>query len=130
MPVATHIEDDQRRGSVFPLKSVGAWLCLLVALYFLASALFAIANFDRYGAALPQFLRYIAIPAAIAAAFIVIPFALGRDKVLLVGIYSACILTALFLVEAVLTLRTIPVLFGSLGQLDEEQRQEIEERQP
>ncbi len=125
MPDTTHIEADRRRGLVVSLRSVGAWLCFLVALYFLASVIFAIINFERYGAALPQFLRYIAIPATITAAFIAIPFVLGREKVILVGIYSICILATLFLVEAVLTMRTIPILFGGLGQLDEEQRQEI-----
>ncbi len=126
MPVTTHIDVDQRRRLVSPLKSVGAWLCFFVALYFLASVVYTFLNFERYGAALPQFLRYIVIPMAITVAFVVVPFMLSREKVVLVGIYSACILATLFLVEATLTMRTIPVLFGSLGQLEEDQRQEIE----
>lgn len=126
MPELTYTDVDQRRGWASSLRSAGAWLCFLVALYFLASAIFAVVNFERYGAALPQFLRYIAIPAVIAVTFFAIPFALGREKVLLVGIYSTCILATLFIVEAALTMRTIPVLFGSLGQLEEEQRQDVE----
>lgn len=90
------------------------------------SAGFALFNFERYGAALPQFLRYILIPGIIMLAFILIPVMLSREKTLLVGIYSTSILAAMFLVEAYLTAQVLPILSGSLGQLNDNQRQQIE----
>jgi hypothetical protein len=108
-------------------RYVGTWLCLLIAAYFAISAVFAIVNFERYGTATPQFLRYILIPAAIVLVYASIPFLLQRRHTLLTAIYSLSILSALFLSEAFLTARMIPVLFGSLGQLSDEQRRQIEE---
>lgn len=126
MPATTPVEVDQHRRSLSPLRRIGAWLCFFVALYFLATILYTAFNFERYGTALPQLLRYIVVPAAIVVLFVGIPFVLSREKTALVGIYSACILATLFLVEATLTMRTIPVLFGSLGQLEDDKRQEVE----
>ena len=107
----------------------GTWLCLLVASYFAVSALFAALSFERYGAALPQFLRYILVPAAIMLTFVVIPFVLNRGKTLLVGIYAFAFLAALFLAETYLTMRGIPFILGGLGQLSEEQRHEFEQNE-
>ena len=104
----------------------GGLLCFLIAAYFMISAGFALLNFERYGAAAPQFIRYILIPAIIMLAFILIPMMLNREKTLLVGIYSTSVLAALFLVEAYLTAQVLPILSGSLGQLNEDQRRQIE----
>ncbi len=104
----------------------GTWLCLLVAAYFAVSTGFAILTFERYGAALPQFLRYILVPALIMLAFIAVPFLLDRGKSLLVGIYAAAFLGALFLAETYMTVRSLPFILGSLGQLEEDQREQFE----
>ncbi len=117
----------KRRNALrLPSLGIGACLCFLVASYFLISVVFAILNFERYGAATPQFLRYIAVPSGIMLAFILIPLILNREKALLVGIYSTSILATLFIVEAYLTVQVLPVLSGSLGQLNDEQRQQLE----
>ena len=106
--------------------AVGPTLCLAIALYFIISAVFALTNFERYGAATPQFMRYIFIPALLGALFILVPLVLNRSKTLLIGIYSASILGALFMVETVLTVRMLPTLSSNLGKLDETQRQLVE----
>ena len=121
--------NEPRKTFLTPLKNIGTWLCFLIAMYFAVSAAFALLNFERYGTAIPQFLRYILVPLLIMLVYLLAPFLVGRQKVLMTGIYSLSILAALFLSEALLTARVVPVLLGSLGQLDDEQRRELEQEE-
>ena len=101
----------------------GRWIalsaCLIVALYFYSSCAYALLNFDRYASALPQFLRYVAVPGLIAIFFTAAGFYLRRRTAMLVGIYSLAILMGFFLFEALLTYRSLSVHYSNLGILDE-----------
>jgi len=110
----------------FSSWAITALPCLLIALYFLAGVVYAVVYFERYGSALPQFLRYILVPGAIAIALLLVTLLVDRKKTLLVGIYTTSILATLFAVEVMMTVRMIPILFGSLGKISDEQRQEFE----
>lgn len=134
MPVTTTDRplDGPERGKAMAFGfawSPGTWLCLLVAAYFAVSTVFAVMTFERYGSAVPQFLRYILIPALIMLTFIVIPIVLDRGKSLLVGIYAVAIFAALFLAETFMTVRSLPVILGSIGQLEEDEREALEANQ-
>lgn len=117
---------EEKAGFFRRLRFFGTWLCLLIALYFATALAFAAMHFERYGTATPHLLRYIVVPALIMLAYFALPFLIDRKKSLMVGIYSMAVMAALFLSEAFLTIRLVPVLLGSLGQLSEEQRQELE----
>ncbi len=126
MAHAHQIELSSRSRRAVLSRCVGPALCLIIALYFIGSAGFALMNFERYGAAPPQFTRYILIPALLGAAFILFPLVLSRRKAVIIGIYSASILAALFMAETVLTAQMLPTLSSNLGRLDEAQRRLVE----
>ncbi|WP_265518341.1 GDSL-type esterase/lipase family protein [Nitratireductor luteus] len=107
-------------------REESVWLavtaCTLVALYFLASTLYALVHFDEFASAIPQFLRYVLAPALLGAGFLAVGLLAKPRWSRPVGIYGLSLLAGLFLFEGFLTIRQLSVHFALLGRLDEDQR--------
>ncbi|NWG92540.1 MAG: SGNH/GDSL hydrolase family protein [Parvularculaceae bacterium] len=84
---------------------LGAVLCALPAAYFGVAASYAVVNFSDFGGAVPQFIRYILAPTAIAGALLWTAFRAGRSTALIVGVNACAVMTALFLYEGFATYR-------------------------
>ncbi|WEX89476.1 SGNH/GDSL hydrolase family protein [Sinorhizobium garamanticum] len=85
-------------------------------------------NYSEYASSAPHFLRYVVIPGSLAFLFLLAGF-LARPKLAMaVGIYGLSALLGLFLFEALLTFRSVPVRLAMLGQLDENERQALEQK--
>ncbi|QLL63842.1 SGNH/GDSL hydrolase family protein [Sinorhizobium mexicanum] len=103
-------------------------LCTILAAYFLLSPAYALLNYSEYASAAPHFLRYVVIPGSLALLFL-LAGVLARPKLAMaVGIYGLSALLGLFLFEALLTFRSVPVRLSMLGQLDENERQALEQK--
>ncbi|MDH3582261.1 MAG: SGNH/GDSL hydrolase family protein, partial [Hyphomicrobiales bacterium] len=107
-------------------RLVGFFLCLMVAAYFLSIVVYTLMNYERYAAATPQLLRYVVAPGLIAIFFCLAGVFLRWRQSVIVGSCGLVILLPLFLFEAFLTVRTLPVHFAALGQLSEEQKAALE----
>ncbi|MCT7376923.1 GDSL-type esterase/lipase family protein [Chelativorans salis] len=103
-------------------KRLALAACTTVALYFLASTLYALVNLDAFASAKPQFLRYVLAPALVGASFLVIGLLAKPRWSRPIGIYGLSLLIGLFLFEGFLTIRQLSVHFASLGRLDQHQR--------
>lgn len=99
-----------------------------VAGYFLATAGFAILNYSDYGAATPQFLRYIAVPMLLASLLILSAVFLKPRLAVRVGSYALAVLAAFFTVESILTYRMLKVRLAMLGQISESERAAMNEK--
>lgn len=107
-------------------SKLGVFSCLLIAAYFLLSPLYALVNFDDFAASRVNFVRYVVVPGVLGLAFISIGLLGSRRIATLFGLYGLTSLFALFLFESFLVYRQIPVRLGMLGQLEQEQRQQVE----
>lgn len=92
-------------------------LAFVLSGYFLAQAAFALVHFGDYGSALPQFMRYIAVPVLLACAFAFAALVLNPRRALMVGVYGVCLLLAFFIVETVLTVGVLKMRLAMLGQV-------------
>jgi GDSL-like Lipase/Acylhydrolase family len=105
---------------------LGRLACTLVGLYLLLSPAYALLNFQEYASEVPYFIRYVLVPGLIGAAFLATGL-LARPRLAAVaGTYGLSALLALFMFEALLTYRSIPLWLGTLGQLNDEQREMLE----
>ncbi|MCA1405019.1 SGNH/GDSL hydrolase family protein [Ensifer sp. IC3342] len=85
-------------------------------------------NYSEYASSGPHLLRYVIIPGSLALLFLLMGF-LARPKLAMaMGIYGLSALIGLFLFEGLLTFRSVPVRLSMLGQLDENERQALEQR--
>jgi hypothetical protein len=88
---------------------------LLPAVYFLATAAFALLHYRDYASETPQFLRYVFFPAVIGlvllVALIVAPARIG----IRLSINVMAILVGLFAYEALMTARVLNILLGNFG---------------
>lgn len=100
---------------------IGLVLCYIIALYFLVGVGFALLNYTDFASENPQFLRYVAIPGAIGLAFLAIG-TFSKRRSLSFGLFGIGILAGLFLFEALMTYRQIPVWLGMLGKLSSSQQ--------
>ena len=100
-----------------PSRALAVLLCLLPATYFLAVSLYALVNFSSYGADVPRFLRYIAAPGLISAAFIAASVYLSPRKGANVGLTGSAVLLTLLLVEIVLNARLVMAMFNMVAML-------------
>jgi hypothetical protein len=74
-------------------------LCSLPAAYFVVAAFYAALNFSDFGEAIPQFVRYILAPTAIAGALLWAAFRTSRSTALIVGVNACAVMAGLFLHE-------------------------------
>lgn len=86
---------------------LGRALCLAPALYFLATAAYAINHYADFGSAAPQFIRYIAGPLVIAGGLLWAAFLAPASVSVIVGINAAAVMAGLFLHEAVANKRVM-----------------------
>lgn len=94
-----------------------AWLCLAFpAAYFAFAAGFAVQHYAQYGAATPQFLRYIAAPALLAAFLIGCGWLAPTRTGARVGVFAIAILMGLFGFETLMSVRLYSMLLGQVGQ--------------
>lgn len=93
----------------------GRLLCLIPAVYFLAIAAYALLHPEHFTAGLPRFLRYVAVPGALALVLAAAAFRLPAAARLITGLTTVSVLAALFLFEAWLTLLHLPAQAGMLG---------------
>lgn len=91
-------------------KIAGSILCIIIAVYFLVSPIYALFHFEDYASALPHFLRYVAVPAFISLTLVTCAFRLRSDTRLLVGINVLAVLVALFIFEFFLSLNNTKMM--------------------
>ncbi len=123
---ALNAEPASQSSVVVIKKYFGLLACTLIALYLSLSPLYALLNFQEYASDVPHFMRYVFIPGLIGATFLAVGLFARRRFATGVGIYGLSILLALFFFEGLLTLRSIPVRLGMLGQFSDEQRETLE----
>ena len=120
-------ERPPRQSSVVVIKRYfGLLACTLIALYLSLSPLYALLNFQEYASDVPHFMRYVLIPGLIGATFLAVGLFARRSVATGVGIYGLSILLALFFFEGLLTVRSIPVRLGMIGQFSDAQRETLE----
>lgn len=100
-----------------PSRALAVLLCLIPATYCLAVLAYALLNFSSYGADLPRFLRYIAVPGLIAAAFVIGALLLPPRKGANLGLGATAVLIALLIVEFVLNARLVMAMLSVASTL-------------
>jgi len=117
----------ERGANVVVIKRYfGPLVCMLIALYLSLSPVYALLNFQEYASDIPHFMRYVLIPGLIGGAFLALGLLAKPRFAAAAGTYGVSALLALFFFEGLLTLQSIPVRLGMLGQLNDEQRETLE----
>lgn len=98
------------------VMTVGRVLCAVPFLYLAGVAGYALFNFADFAGALPQFLRYVATPVALASLFAWAAVR-GGNHAATAGAYGCAVLAALFLHEAVATSRLTRSVAGNADRL-------------
>jgi len=96
-------------------RLVGTVLCLIPALYLGGVTAFASANPRDFASALPQFIRYVAIPALLVAALLFTALRARPGRRLQIGSTACALLFAFFLCELVLEARYIQIIRAMVG---------------
>ena len=97
-------DDDAGGVNAFAWKfDIGGALCALIALYFLAATVYAIANFSQFGNSAPHFIRYVLAPALIVAGLGWAATRPDKDLRTMVGINAMAVMAALFAHETYAT---------------------------
>jgi hypothetical protein len=96
-------------------RKLSVILCLVPALYFAFSTAYALANFGLFASETPQFIRYVAVPGALALAFLALAVFFSAKIGIAAGTNALAVLAALFAVEAVLTAGVFVSFAGLLG---------------
>ena len=94
---------------------VASALCLVPAAYVLGVAAFALYNSHQYATALPQFLRYIAVPALLFAVLVGVAIFASRGTRVAVGSAGIAVLLALLAFEFVLQLSAFSAISGLIA---------------
>lgn len=97
--------------------TAGRVLCAVPFLYLIGVAGYALVNYADFLGALPQFLRYLVAPLALAGVFVWAALARGGKRAAIVGAYGCAVLTALFLHEAVATSQLTRSVAANADQL-------------
>ena len=84
---------------------IASALCLVPTLYCAGIVVYALFHWSDYGSALPQFLRYIVVPAVLAGILTLVAFRASRMTRVNVGGIACGLLGALFVSEAILEAR-------------------------
>jgi hypothetical protein len=92
-------------------------LCLLIGAYFAVATIYALWRYPLYASETPQFLRYVAAPAALSVAFFAITAFAPARVAQTIGAYAGAILGGLFLFEAYLTVGVVRTTLGLLGEV-------------
>lgn len=98
-----------------PSLRVALVMCLLPAFYFFVALVFALMHFKDYGSDVPQFLRYVAVPALVLIFLCVVPTMFSRSVAASIGLTALAILLGLFAIEIWLTVKLIIILVGMVG---------------
>lgn len=117
---------EQSRGLA---SRIGTGLCLAIAAYAFVSVGYALVKFPLYGAGVPQFLRYIALPAFVGLLFLTFGLGFKRRFALLAGLYGSSVMVALFIMETMLTVRQVPVFMGMIGKLSAKDQEILARRE-
>jgi hypothetical protein len=86
-----------------PILTAGRLLCAVPLLYLAGVVGYALFNFSDFAGAVPQFVRYVAAPLALAGVLVWAMTARDGARAATIGAYGCAILAALFLNEAVAT---------------------------
>lgn len=106
-------------------RGISALLCGVLAAYLLLSPAYAVYNFEEYASSMPQRIRYVLVPAALALIFLAVGLFAHPKVGMTAGLYGLSVLAGFFLFETLLTLRSIPVRLSMLGQLSYTQEEAI-----
>jgi hypothetical protein len=101
-------------------RRIGTILCLLPAVYFLVTAVYALINFDDFASDTPRLIRYVIGPLAVAATLTLCAFLLRKETALMVGITVSSIMASLFLFETYMTIGLLPTQGGLIGLVDDD----------
>ena len=96
-------------------RKLAVTLCLIPALYFAFSTVYALAQVDLFASETPQLIRYVVVPGALALAFLAVAVFFSAEIGIAVGTNALAVLAALFAVEAVLTASVFIAFAGLLG---------------
>ncbi len=96
-------------------ERLGRILCLIPALYFFATAAYALVNFAEYAAGTARLLRYVLVPAALGLILVLAAVFTRRDTRLMVGICMSTLLATLFLFEGYISVKSLQGELGSVG---------------
>lgn len=107
------------RSSRSVARAAAVVLCVIPAVYLLATVIYALMNADAFASDLPRQLRYVIVPGVMAIALVAGAFRLPRNVALNVGVIVASVLATLFLFETWLTLRLVPRQANVVGVVDE-----------
>lgn len=110
-------------------RKTSAILCGALASYWLLSPVYAVWHFDEYASTGPLLVRYVLVPMAFALTVLCVGLRAPPRVATGVGIYGLSVLMGLFLFEALLTLRSIPVRLSMLGQLSQQQSEAMAQRE-
>ena len=102
------------------VKHLARLTCLVIASYFAVSVGFALLNADEFASALPQFIRYVLAPGALALALCLVAFFARARTVGIVTALMASVLVSLFVFEAAMTRRTYSSVAGMVSIPDAE----------
>lgn len=97
---------------------IPAFLCLGIAAYFIGTAIFALWNGRDFASETPQFVRYVAVPAIIAAGFVLCALFAKPDTRAVVAASSIAILGGMFAFELVMTARSYSATAGLVSLPD------------
>jgi hypothetical protein len=106
-------------------RKVGLATCALLALYLLLSPVYALVNYEAFGSETRQFVRYIVVPGALAAAILAAGILARPQWSAVIGISGLGALLGLFACEALLTVPLVSVRLAMLGQLSSEKQAAI-----
>jgi len=85
-------------------------VCLLPALYFLMGVVYAVFDFDEFGSAPLQFIRYLLVPSLLTATFLILPQLVNSMRALAIGINAVIVIIGLLAAESIFTMAKIRML--------------------
>lgn len=97
---------------------IPAFLCLGIAAYFIATALFALWSGRDFASETPQFIRYVAVPTIIAIGFVMCALFASPDTRAIVAASSIAVLGGMFAFELVMTARSYSATSGLVSLPD------------
>ncbi|PDT50454.1 hypothetical protein [Sinorhizobium fredii] len=107
------------------MRHFGLLLCGLLGLYLLLSPIYAFVHFQQFASLPEHFMRYVMIPGLLGSAFVAVGLLAKPRFSIMIGTCGLSVLAGMFLFEALLTVKSVSVRFGMLGQLSEGQAETL-----
>ncbi|MCA1369291.1 SGNH/GDSL hydrolase family protein [Bradyrhizobium sp. BRP14] len=107
------------------MRHLGLLLCGLLGLYLLISPIYALLHFKQFASLIPHLMRYVVVPGLLGFAFVAVGLLAKPRFSVMVGTCGLSVLAGLFLFEALLTVKSVSVRLGMLGQLNEAQAETL-----